>query len=72
MRTKKFWIDALERAASTAAQAAIAMIGMDQFNAIQADWKAIAGTALGAAILSILKAMAASRVGSHENASLIQ
>ena len=72
MKTKKFWIDALERAVSTAAQAAIAMVGMNQFNAIQADWKAIAGTALGAAILSILKAMAASQVGTQENASLIR
>lgn len=72
MRTKKFWYDALERAASTAAQGAIALIGMDAvFNPLQADWKYLGGVVLGMAILSLFKSMAASQVGNSESASLV-
>ena len=71
MWSKKFWRDAAERAVSTAAQSALLVFGADQFDAINADWRTVAGFALGGAVLSLLKAIAAAKtVGSDDSASL--
>lgn len=70
MLTIKFWRDAAERAMSTAAQSAILVFGADQFDAINADWRTVAGFALGGAVLSLLKAVAAAKVGDADSASL--
>jgi len=70
MFTVKFVRDAAERALSTAAQSAILVLGADQLDAINADWRTVGGFALGGAVLSLLKAIAAAKVGSADSASL--
>jgi hypothetical protein len=71
MFTTKFWRDAAERAASTAAQSALLVVGADQLNVLVLDWQNLAGFAAGGAFLSLLKALAAARaVGSQDSASL--
>lgn len=70
MFTKRFWRDAAERAVSTAAQSALLVFGADQLDALQADWRLVAGFAAGGAVLSLLKALAASQVGEPATASL--
>lgn len=56
----------------TAAQGLLALVGATQFNVIKADWLELAGIVGGMAFLSLLKSMAASKVGTRENASLVQ
>lgn len=58
MWTLAFWKATAERAISTAAQSAILVFGADQVNALDADWKTVAGFALGGAVLSALKSLA--------------
>lgn len=72
MFTAKFRNDAIERALSTAAQTAVAVVGMDQISALQVDWKYVGGVALTAGILSLLKSVAARRTGDSDSASLVQ
>jgi hypothetical protein len=64
MFTKLFWRDAAERSISTAAQSAILAIGQDAagFDVFGADWRNVVGFAVGGAVLSLLKALAAARV----------
>ena len=53
--TVAFWKSAGERAIKTAAQAAIAILGTDQFvSAMDVNWVEVGGIALLAGILSIL------------------
>lgn len=53
--TVAFWKSAGERAIKTAAQAAIAILGTDQFvSAMDVNWTEVGGIALLAGILSIL------------------
>lgn len=53
--TVAFWKSAGERAIKTAAQAAIAILGTDQFvSAMDVNWAEVGGIALLAGILSIL------------------
>jgi len=72
MWSKKFWRDATERALSTAAQSALLVLGAGAMpgDVINADWKNIAGFAAGGAGLALLKAVAASNVGTSNSASL--
>ncbi len=70
MFTKVFWRDAAERAVATAAQASLAVVGADWFNLLQVDFAAVLGTAAGGAFLSLLKALAARKIGDQESASL--
>ena len=73
--TKLFWADAFERAVSTAAQSVLLVYGLseDVFSVIDfdADLKTLAVAAVGGFLLSIVKALAAARVGSKDSASLI-
>ena len=73
MWTWTFWKDAAERAISTAAQAAIALlstlgvtVGLENV-----PWAAVASTAVLAGLLAVLKALVASRVGDPTSASLL-
>lgn len=71
MWTKKFWKDTAERVLATAAQAAAGAIGATAV--IQGvDWRVVGGTAATAALLSLLKALYASRRGDPNSASLIE
>lgn len=55
----KAWLyDATERALKTAAQTAVTLIGQDKlFDVLELSWGAIGGTALGAALLSVLSSV---------------
>jgi hypothetical protein len=78
MRTRIFWESAAERAISTAAQAAIAVLGADTvagalgFDVMQASWLYAGSVAAGAAVLSILKSVAATHFGDKGTPSLIK
>lgn len=53
--TVAFWKSAGERAIKTASQAAIAILGADQFvSALDVNWAEVGGVSLLAGILSIL------------------
>lgn len=62
MFTKLFWKDAFERAVSTAAQAFLAIVGVGLFNVMQFDWPTALAITGGAALLAVLKALAAGTV----------
>jgi len=69
MWTKKFWADAAERIASTAAQAAVGALGSAAL--IQrVDWGFVLGTAGFAAVAAAVKAIAAARLGPSDGAGL--
>lgn len=63
--------DLLERMVSSAAGAALAAIGADAVNLLQVDYRQVVGLAAGAAVVSLLKGLAARRVGDHESAALL-
>jgi hypothetical protein len=72
MWTRKFWMDAAERAAKSAAQAALLYFGGDQvFDAWQAHWAGAGAVALGAAVLSVLTSLVSAKVGDSSSASLV-
>lgn len=53
-KIRDYWTETVERAAKTAAQAAVLVLGADQVNALDADWRLVAGFAAGGAVLSVL------------------
>lgn len=74
MLTKKFWRDAAERSVSTAAQAAILACGADmaetgQLSVWAIDPMHVLGFALGGALLTLLKSLAASQVSDSDSAA---
>ena len=71
MFTKSFWKSAAERAIRTVAQALVAVIAATSFDWFSADWKAIAGTALTAGVLSLLTSIASAGIGDKGTPSLI-
>lgn len=70
MWTLRFWKDAAERALTTAAESALAVLGVGAINVMTVDWTGVFGVAAGGAVLSILKSMAAARQRRSESASL--
>lgn len=70
MFTKVFWRDTFERMCSTAAQAALLVLGADAIDALRADWETVGGFALGGAVLALLKALGAKQIGDRQSASL--
>lgn len=70
MFSVKWLRDTAERALSTAAQFALTAFGADKLNVLDADWRLIGGAALSGAVLTVLKAVIASNVGSQDSASL--
>ena len=70
MFTRAFWSAALERAAKTAAQSAVLVIGADQFNALAVSWGEVGGFALGGFVLSVLTSVGSDAVSSQHGPSL--
>lgn len=67
------WLkDALERAAATAAEAALSVLGLDMLDVFKADWKMAVGVAAGGAVLSLLKSVAARKVGDPDSAAMMK
>jgi hypothetical protein len=71
MFTKLFWKDAIERAISTAAQAAILAIGGQGASIVDPGWLVALGFAAGGFVLSIIKSLAAGAIGSPNSASFV-
>ena len=71
MFTKSFWKSAAERAIKTVAQAFIAVIAATTFDWFSADWKAIAGTAATAGVLSLLSSIASAGIGDKGSPSIL-
>lgn len=69
--TAAFWADTAERVIASAAGGALAAIGADAFGVLDADWATIGSLAAGTAVVSLLKAVVASRLGDG-SASLVQ
>lgn len=67
----QFWKDATERAVKTAAQTAATAFGGDVFHVWSADWKAIAGAAVGGLFLSYLTSLGSSGIGDTGSPSLV-
>ena len=51
---KRYYTDMVDRAARTAAQVAVLMIGADAVSVVDLDWLTIAGFAASGAVLSVL------------------
>jgi hypothetical protein len=64
--------DAVERAVSTFAQAALSVLGLEALDVFHADWKAAVGVGVGGAVLSFLKSLAAASVTDNGTASLVK
>ena len=67
MFTRKFWQDTLERVLSSAGQGAL--VGWVGTDVLDQDWRLILGSAGGMAALTLLKCVAAFRVGETDSAS---
>lgn len=59
-----FWKDVFERVVATVAQVLIALLTVDGFNLLNADFLAMGVAALTAAILVVLKSVVAANVNS--------
>lgn len=71
--TRRFWLDALERAVKTAAQSALLVFGQDAlgFDVFTAAWSNAVGFAVGGAVLSLLTSVASSPVPGVSPASML-
>jgi hypothetical protein len=73
LTVRGFWLETLERAVKSAAQAALLTLGAGRLDAFTADWELVAGFSLGMAILSVLTSFASiefgKRAGDHSDPS---
>lgn len=65
-----YFRDLLERVVASFAGGALSVIGLDAVNVLSLDWKAALGVGSGAALVSLLKGLAAKAVGNPDSASL--
>lgn len=65
-----FWKDAGERAAKSAAQAGLLVLGGDAINVITLDWLTLGGAFGGGALLSLLTSVASAGIANRGTASL--
>lgn len=73
MGTRLFWRSALERAAKTAAQAALTVfLGDAALNIINVNWPETAALAATAALTSLLTSIVSSGVGPASSPSLVE
>jgi len=71
MLTKKFLLDALERAIKTFAQSLVALLGAGATNIVLLNWPDMLGVSATAALLSVLTSVVSSSAGDHASASLV-
>jgi hypothetical protein len=71
MWTKRFWVDAGERAVRTFAQSLLALLTGSATDLIHTAWPADLSIAAMATVLSLLTSIVASGVGSSTSAALI-
>jgi Putative lactococcus lactis phage r1t holin len=73
MLSKLFWADALERAAKTACQAALATLGLGSVDVLSTNWIGVLSVGAGAAVVSILTSVASEpRSGTLSPASVVK
>lgn len=72
MWTKDFWVDALERAVKTFAQAAVATISANAMGVLDVDWLAVLSVAALAGVISIFTSVASAPLSTRGTASLVQ
>ena len=63
MFTKKFWIEASERALKTFAQFILVLGAAGTLNVFTVDWKTNIGLALGGALLSYASSLVSANIG---------
>ena len=72
MFTKKFWIEASERALKTFAQFILVLGTADTFNIFTVDWQTNLGLALGGALVSYATSIVSAGIGPNkDNPSLV-
>ena len=67
MFTKKFWIEATERALKTFAQVLLVTAGGAAFNVFTADWQALLGLSFGAMLVSYATSILSANIGKKKN-----
>ncbi len=71
MWTRDFWLDLLERAVKTFAQAAVAGLSANAIGVLEVDWVTIASVSALAALISVLTSIASAPFSSKGTASLV-
>lgn len=71
MFTKKFWKDALERAAWTAAQSLLGILAVAGATVFTISWPAALGIVATATVVSILKSMVVNASSDTDTASVV-
>jgi len=76
MWTKKFWMDATERAAKTFAQTVISLVAVAApiagFGLLEVNWLQVLAVGAIASAISILTSLASTLVGKKDSASLVE
>lgn len=73
MFTKKFWMEATERALKTFAQFIIVLGAAGTFNVFTVDWKTNIGLALGGVLLSYATSIVSAGIGPEKGSpSLVE
>ena len=72
MFTKKFWLQATERAVKTFAQVLLVVAGGAALNVFTLDWVSLLGLGLGGMLLSYATSILSSGVGTKGTPSLVK
>lgn len=74
MFTKKFWIEASERALKTLAQTFLSLTAAETvFDSFVADWQTLIGVSIGAALLSYATSIVSANIGPKKDSpSLVE
>jgi hypothetical protein len=72
MFTKKFWIEATERAVKTFAQFVLVLGAAGSINVFTVDWQTNLGLALGGALLSYATSIISAGIGTKGTPSLVE
>ncbi len=71
MFSKKFILDSVERAVKTVAQVALALVTVQGFDLLNANYVGIMSTIALAGLISILTSIASTSFGNKDSASLV-